>query len=1123
MAGKGSGGPRAKRVAARPAPAEAPPVAAAAVPTPAGAVAMPPPASAANANLPAAPAPSLYLVNPLLVGPLPGWEALFAHVAGLGCNAVLLAPPTQPGPTGNLYHLGDPDLPHPCLEAASLTAALAQLAEAARRHGLALYLDLVLDRAASAGGFAARNPAWFNPSAAAGPPDPRLPPREDGTITARLKDPALRQDWLRRVQGWVQAGVAGFRCLHPQAVPPEFWRTLTAALPETRFIAWTPGLAAAAQQDLAGLGFAACCSSLAWWDLRGEWLAEEARRLEAVAPALATVEVPFGPRLAAAEPTPLLAERHARRHLALAAGCGAGLLLPMGCEYGAPRPLDATRDRPGDWAALQAHPPLDLRDAVRAANAQLARRGLERLALQPLTGPGGRATALLASQPGQASVVVANASLRTEAVVPVAALLAQASQPLARLLPAEGAPLGPGAELRLAPGEVLVLGAEAASPVRAPAQPEPGKRHVTAGETAIAAANQPRIGVEAVTPAVDGGLFAVKRVVGESVTVACDLVCDGHDKLAAMLCWRAADADEWAEVPMRPLGNDRWTASFPLQRLGRHLFRVEAWRDAFATWRDEVEKKHAAGLDLTLELEEGRLLLAAAAGRAGGALQELAVGLVGAGTAERLHCLLAPDTARLMHAADDRPFRARSAEVPVEAERRAAAFAAWYELFPRNYGGFRGVVAELPHIRAMGFDVLYFPPIHPIGRSNRKGRNNSLQPAADDPGSPYAIGSEQGGHDALEPGLGTLEDFSALREAAAQHGLELAIDFAIQCSPDHPWLKQHPEWFDWRPDGSLRYAENPPKKYQDIVNVDFYRDGAVPGLWLALRDVVAFWCRQGVRIFRVDNPHTKPLPFWQWLIGDIRAEHPDAIFLAEAFTRPKVMYRLGKLGFTQSYSYFTWRNTKAEIIEYLEELATPEVAAVYRPNFFVNTPDINPPFLQTGGRAAHLIRAALAATTGALWGVFQGFELCDATPLPGREEYLDSDKYEIRRRPQRAAGDIVDEIRRLNAIRRANPALHRQTGIAFHNAFNDQVLWFRREDQTRDNVLLIGISLDPFRPQQASVELPLWEWGLPDGASLEVEDLMQGHRFTWHGKQQVLRFDAAMPFGIWRVRPTGDA
>ncbi len=1114
MAGKGGAGPRARRDSARPVappPAVLPGQASAELPT------------AANANLPAIPAPSLYLVNPLLVGSLPAWNALFAHVAALGCNGVLLAPPTQPGPTGNLFHIGDPDLPHPCLEAPSLTAALAQLVKSARSHGLALYLDLVLDRAADGGGFAARHPEWFRAAAAEGPPDPRLPLREVGTVAARLDQPGLRQDWLHRLRSWVEAGVAGFRCLHADAVPAACWRELTADLPQARFIAWTPGMAAAAQAGLAGLGFAACCNSLAWWDFSGDWLAEESRRLSGVAPVLATLEPPFGPRLAAAEPDALLAERHARRHLAFAAASGAGLVLPMGCEYGAVRPLDATRDRPGDWAALQAHPRFDLRDAVRAATAGLARRGLDRVELQPLSGPGGRAASFLCDQPGAARVVVANASLRAEARVPVAALLALACQPVATLLAPDGSRFGPGDELRLAPGGVLELGAEAARPVLAPAHPEPTKRHTTAGEEAIAAATAPRIGIEAVAPAVDGGRFPVKHALGESVAVSCDLICDGHDKLAAMLCWRAADADDWVEVPMRPLGNDRWAAAFPLQRLGRHLYRVEAWRDAFATWRDELNKKHAAGLDLTLELEEGRLLLARAAARGGGVLQEIAAGLAQAGSADRLHRLLAPDTVRLMQAADDRPFRARSAEMPVEAERRAAGFAAWYELFPRNLGGLRGVIAELPHIRAMGFDVLYFPPVHPIGHSNRKGRNNSLQPAADDPGSPYAIGSEAGGHDALDPGLGTLEDFAELRQAAAQHGLELAIDFAIQCSPDHPWLRQHPEWFDWRPDGSLRYAENPPKKYQDIVNVDFYGEDAVPGLWLALRDVVAFWCGQGVRIFRVDNPHTKPLPFWEWLIGDIRAQHPDAIFLAEAFTRPKVMLRLGKLGFTQSYSYFTWRNSKAEIIEYLEELATPEIAAVYRPNFFVNTPDINPPFLQQGGRAAHLIRAALAATTGALWGVFQGFELCDAAPLPGREEYLDSDKYEIRRRPQRAAGDIVDEITRLNAIRRTNPALQRQTGIAFHHAFNDQVLWFRRQDATRDNVLLVGMSLDPFQPQQASVELPLWEWGLPDGASLEAEELMQGHRFTWHGKQQQLRFEPAMPFGIWRVRPAGDA
>jgi starch synthase (maltosyl-transferring) len=563
--------------------------------------------------------------------------------------------------------------------------------------------------------------------------------------------------------------------------------------------------------------------------------------------------------------------------------------------------------------------------------------------------------------------------------------------------------------------------------------------------------------------------------------------------------------------------------------MGRYVFAVEAWRDAFATFTDELQKKHNAGVPVTLELEEGRLLVEAAGGRAGGAVAELAARLAGAGEGERLALLLAPETATLMAEADDRPFRIRSAEIPLEAERTGARFASWYELFPRSqsgdptrHGTFDDVIRQLPRIRRMGFDVLYFPPIHPIGQKNRKGRNNTLTPAPDDPGSPYAIGSEAGGHDALHPELGTLEDFRRLVQAASEHGLELALDFAIQCSPDHPWLREHKEWFDWRPDGSLRYAENPPKKYEDIVNVDFYNEGAVPSLWIALRDVVRFWCEQGVRLFRVDNPHTKPFPFWEWLIADIRARYPDSVFLAEAFTRPKVMYRLAKLGFSQSYTYFTWRNEKREITEYLEELTTTAPRDFFRPHFFVNTPDINPLFLQGSGRPGFLIRAALATTLSGLWGMVQGYEFCEARAMPGKEEYLDSEKYQLRAWPDRAPGDIVDEVTRLNAIRRANPALQTQLGLAFHNAFNDNILWYRKATPARDNCILVAVSLDPHNVQQASVELPLWEWGLPDHASLEAEDLMRGHRFTWQGKMQTIRLDPGeLPFGIWRVRPAG--
>ncbi|MFN3674078.1 MAG: alpha-amylase family glycosyl hydrolase, partial [Bosea sp. (in: a-proteobacteria)] len=450
------------------------------------------------------------------------------------------------------------------------------------------------------------------------------------------------------------------------------------------------------------------------------------------------------------------------------------------------------------------------------------------------------------------------------------------------------------------------------------------------------------------------------------------------------------------------------------------------------------------------------------------------------------------------------------------------------ELFPRSitddparHGTFRDVIGRLPAIRAMGFDVLYFPPIHPIGATNRKGRNNSLTPGPDDPGSPYAIGSVDGGHDAVHPELGTLDDFRRLVQAAAEHGLELALDFAIQCSPDHPWLKQHPDWFQWRPDGSMRYAENPPKKYQDIVNVDFYGPGAIPGLWLALRDVVQFWVDEGVRIFRVDNPHTKPFPFWEWLIADIRSRDPGVLFLAEAFTRPKIMYRLGKIGFSQSYTYFTWRNTKAELTAYLTELNSEPARDLFRPHFFVNTPDINPVFLQSSGRPGFLIRAALAATLSGLWGVYSGFELCEAAAIDGKEEYLDSEKYEIKPRDWQAPGNIVAEIAQLNRIRRSHPALQSHLGLSFYQAGDDNILLFGKRAAGADEIILIAVNLDPFGAHGAEIEIPLWEFGLPDHGSLFVHELMRGHRFAWHGKTQTIRLDPNdTPFSIWRLSAT---
>jgi len=640
----------------------------------------------------------------------------------------------------------------------------------------------------------------------------------------------------------------------------------------------------------------------------------------------------------------------------------------------------------------------------------------------------------------------------------------------------------------------------------------------------------PRVVIENTTPVLDAGVHAVKTEVGRTVTVGSTVYADGHDVLAVTLNWRQAHGRRWHSQNMTFLGNDRWEGSFSIDELGRHLFVIEAWIDAYATYCHDLEKKFTAGVDIELELEEGRLHLEHAAERSAGPLREELAGLArrlnkGLPPAARVEVLVASATRVLMAQADPRSYLSRSPEFPLDVERERAAFASWYELFPRSvtddprrHGTFNDVHARLPMIRDMGFDVLYFPPIHPIGMKFRKGRNNSLTAGPDDPGSPYAIGSPDGGHDAIHPQLGSREDFRRLVAAAEEHGLEIALDFAIQCSQDHPWLSEHPGWFSWRPDGSIRYAENPPKKYQDIVNVDFYAADAIPALWLALRDVVLGWVEEGVKQFRVDNPHTKPLPFWQWLIADIRARHPEVIFLAEAFTKPAMMARLGKVGYSQSYTYFTWRNTKAEIQEYFETLNQPPWSLCYRPNFFVNTPDINPFFLHHSGRAGFLIRAALATMGSGLWGMYSGFELCEAAPIPGKEEYLDSEKYEIRPRDFSQPGNIIAEIARLNLIRRQQPALHSHLGVRFYNAWNDNIVYFGKPAPDGQSFVLVAVSLDPHNAQEAHFELPLWELGLDDHAVTRGEDLMNGHRWEWHGKTQWMRIEPwHLPFGIWRL------
>ncbi len=656
----------------------------------------------------------------------------------------------------------------------------------------------------------------------------------------------------------------------------------------------------------------------------------------------------------------------------------------------------------------------------------------------------------------------------------------------------------------------------------------PSPQH--ADQTVRHAIAQPRIAIEAVQPIIEGGRFASKCLSGRPLPVSAVIFSDGHEQLAADLLWRAGGEATWQRTPMQALGNDHWSAELRIDQQGRGEFAIEAWLDVYASFRQELVKKLGAGVPVELELQEGAQLVRRIAAQAPEPLRAELTALIermeaSQSQTEREAVLIDPSVNELMRRAEYRPHLLRTPNYPLDVERSLAEFASWYELFPRSlgdeqrHGTFADVHARIPEIARMGFDVLYFPPIHPIGRAHRKGPNNSLKAGPNDPGSPYAIGSEEGGHEAVHPQLGSLEDFRQLVRVARDHGLEVALDFAVQCSPDHPWLEQHPGWFSWRPDGSIRHAENPPKKYEDIVNVEFYAEAAMPDLWLALRDVVLGWVEQGVTLFRVDNPHTKPMPFWEWLIADVRERHPEVIFLSEAFTRPAMMARLGKLGFSQSYTYFTWRNTKAELQAYFEELNQPPWRDCYRPNFFVNTPDINPYFLQRSGRPGFLIRAALATMGSGLWGMYSGFELCEAEPVPGKEEYFDSEKYQLRPRDYQAPGNINAEIARLNQIRRENPALQTHLGFQAYTAWNDNILYFGKRTADLSNFILIAVSLDPHHAQEAHFELPLWELGLPDDASLAGEDLMNGHCWTWHGKVQWMRIEPwHLPFGIWRIQ-----
>jgi starch synthase (maltosyl-transferring) len=642
-----------------------------------------------------------------------------------------------------------------------------------------------------------------------------------------------------------------------------------------------------------------------------------------------------------------------------------------------------------------------------------------------------------------------------------------------------------------------------------------------------------RVVIEGVSPELDGGRFPVKRTIGEKTHVQADIFADGHDAISCALLHKHAQDTQWTETPMALLGNDRWQATFRVTEMGSYLYTIQAWIDPFKTWQRDFSKKMEAGQSVDLDVLMGLDLIEKAQNRAAkedaalidGWKQRIQSAPL---LEERALILLDPELERLIARwPDKRTATVYDRTLAVQVDRARARFSTWYELFPRSsareqrrHGSFRECEALLPYVAEMGFDVLYLPPIHPIGVTHRKGRNNA--PAADpqDPGSPWAIGAAEGGHKAIHPELGTLSDFRRLAAKARGHGLEIALDLAFQCTPDHPYVKTHPQWFRHRPDGTIQYAENPPKRYQDIYPFHFESEDW-QSLFEELKGVVDFWIDEGVSIFRVDNPHTKPFAFWEWLIDEIRRTHPDVIFLAEAFTRPKVMYRLAKLGFSQSYTYFAWRNTAWEIREYFTELTRSPVREFFRPNLWPNTPDILTEYLQMGGRPAFMVRLVLAATLGASYGIYgPAFELCEnRSKTQGSEEYLDSEKYEIRHWETDSPLSLKDFISRVNRIRSENPALQSDWTLRFHETDNDQILCYSKHTEDLSNIVLVVANLDPHHVHASWLLMPIEDFGLQERQPYQVHDLLSGARYLWHGGRNYVEINPQVsPAHILRIR-----
>ncbi|MGA8382981.1 MAG: maltotransferase domain-containing protein [Stellaceae bacterium] len=1061
----------------------------------------------------------IYNLFPTLAGTIRQWHEHLPRIAAMGFNAVYVNPFHYPGFSGSLYAVKDYYRLNPRFrgdEPGDDDGLLDGFTRAARAHGLRVIMDLVVNHTSKDSELVADRPEWFarDPDGEIASPyatDPADPTRK--TVWGDLAELDYRPPQRDRITAYFQdvvrhylgLGFGGFRCDAAYKVPAEVWCRLTGAAratePDVVFLAETVGAPKEAVLALADAGFDYLFNSVKWWDFESPWLLDQYEAFRHIAPSIGFPESHDTERLAselraAGIPDNEIEPRY-RQAYAFAAAYSTGVLMPMGFEYGWARRLAVVM---GEDAAPETKR-FDLSGFIAEVNAL-------KPAIPALNEEGPQH--LLQSH--DADLVILER--QTESGDDRAFIVVNRDRRRAREITLDHEitldKIGGGSEgwlpptgLTVAPLGVRVLHAEReAAPRRAAMHPlwRP----------------EARIEIEEVYPQLDGGRYPVKRIEGELFEVWADLFRDGHDRLRGVVKYRHEDG-AWRETPLNFFDNDRWVARFRLDRVGLWQYTIEAWTDRFSSWREEVEKKLDAGQDVALEIDEGQAIVEAAlvgAGADAAAIRQALRGLERPDTGGRAELLLSPQLQGAMERAAPREGVVRYPRaLEVVVDRQAARFAAWYEMFPRSQGRepgrsatFDDCIARLPEIAALGFDTVYLVPIHPIGLINRKGRDNSTRAQPGDPGSPYAIGSLEGGHRAVEPELGTLADFRRFVRAAAAEGIEVALDFAVQCAPDHPWVREHPQWFRFRPDGSIKYAENPPKKYEDIVNVDF--DNPDRGaLWAELRDVVLFWVGEGVRTFRVDNPHTKPLPFWEWLIREVKVQCPEAIFLAEAFTRPKMMRALAKVGFTQSYTYFTWRNTKAELTEYLTELIEFPTSEYFRPNFFTNTPDILPVFLQEGGRPAFRIRLALAATLSPAYGIYNGFELCENTPIPEREEYLHSEKYEYKVWDWDRPANIKDDIRLVNRCRRDNPALREFANLRFLGCPDPAVLAYTKTSMDRTNTVIVVVNLDPHAAHEVDVELPLATLGLAADRAFSLEEAFTRTLITCRGALQRFRLD----------------